>query len=242
MPLPVESERELAIGGFQGIKKIRGLLVGIDVVDPPESWENREKQVVKVDMEDTAILEMFGDEDPFELKDGKFSFYVPYVEAGKKPHQNSIYSRCWLASARELGKVPSQFIGQYITLEKQPRLLFQQYTTEDDGTGKKVPKKDENGEKIKEDILAVNKDGIPNHFCFVAEETAGSEDIKSYVRNLLTGLNQNASLRKLLVDTKAKQFPEFKQRLNDGTLAEYLDFVVVDGKFRKKGDDAGSRS
>ncbi len=131
MALPEENEKALAVGGFQGIKKIRGLLVGIDVQDPPESWERPKegatKQVVKVDTEDTVVLEMFGDEEAMELKDGKFSFYIPYVEAGKKPHQNSIYSRCWLASAKELGHIPSEFIGQYVTLEKQARLLFESY-------------------------------------------------------------------------------------------------------------------
>ena len=233
-PLPVENERELAIGGFQGIKKIRGLLVNIDVQDPPESWErSNDKQVVKVETEDTVVLEMFGDEEPMELTEGKFNFYIPYVEAGKKPHQNSIYSRCWLASAKELGHVPSEFIGQYITLEKQPRLLFQQYEMEDTGAGKKKPKLDENGEKIKVDILAVNSVGLPNHFCFVADETSDADNVKEYIRDLVTGLNQKAALRKLLVDQKAKQFPDFKNQLNAGTLAEYLDLEIVDDIFTK---------
>ena len=229
MALPVEKESELAIGGFQGIKKIRGLLLNIDVVDPPETWENQEKQVVKVDMEDTAVLEMFGDEEPMELKDGKFSFYIPYVEPGKHPHQNSIYSRCWLASAKEIGKVPSQLIGQYVTLEKQPRLLFQQYEMEDDGTGKKRPKLDDNGDKVKVDILAVNKQGIPNHFCFTTDESADGDSVKTYIKDLVTGLTAKAALRKLLVDTKAKQFPEFKDKLRAGTLAKELG-LTLEGK------------
>lgn len=237
MGLPIEDEKQLSVGGFQGIKKIRGLLIGINVEDPPESWERRPneplKQVVKVDMEDTIVLEMFGDEEAMELKDGKFSFYIPYTVAGKSPHQNSIYSRCWLASAKEIGVVPSKLIGQYVTLEKQPRLLFQTYVMEDDGTGKKVAKLDEAGEKIKEDILAVNQMGLPNHFCFVADETAEAENIKEYIRDLVTGLNQKAALRKLLVDQKAKQFPEYKDKLNSGELAEYLDLTVVDDKFTK---------
>ena len=234
MPLPVENEKELAVGGFQGIKKIRGLLVNIDVVDPPESWERtNDRQVVKVDLGEASVLEMFGDEEAMELKDGKFGFYIPYVEAGKRPHQNSIYSRCWLASAKELGHLPSEFLGQYVTLEKQPRLLFQQYEMEDDGTGKKKPKLDEAGEKIKVDVLAVNQMGLPNHFCFVADEASGSDSVKEYVRDLVVGLNQKAALRKLLVDQKAKQHPDMKEKLNAGTLAEYLDLVVVDDIFTK---------
>lgn len=232
--LPVENERELAVGGFQGIKKIRGLLVSINVEDPPENWENREKQVVAVKLEDCAVLEMFGDEEIFELRDGKFSFFITYAKEGNKPHQASIYSKCWLASARELGKVPSEFIGKYITLEKQPRLLFQKPLMEDDGTGKKVVVLDEEGAKILEDVLAVDKDGRPNHFCFVADETVDSPAVKEHVRTLLLkdgGLNEKAALRALLTDTKAKQFPTYKDALNAGTLAEELGLKVVDGKF-----------
>lgn len=231
MPLPVENERELSVGGFQGIKKIKGLLVDIDVQNPPETWENQEKQVVVVKMEDTNVLEMFGDEDPFELKDGKFTFYVPYVEAGKKPHQNSVYAKCWLASAKELGKVPSEFIGQYVTLEKQPRLLFQKPVI--DPTTKKA-KLGEDGKKVLDDVLAVDQSGRANHFCFVADETTSPENLNGYVRDLIVGLNQKAALRKLLIDVKAKQHPEYKDALNEGTLANMLELVIVDDKFQKE--------
>lgn len=224
MALPVESEKELSIGGFQGIKKIRGLLVGIDVVDPPSMWENQEKQVVKVDMEETTVLEMFGDEDSFELKDGKFSFYIPYVEAGKNPHKNSIYNRCWLESAKEQGKKPSELIGSIVTLEKQPRLLFQKYIIDPDT---KKAKLDDDGEKVKEDILAVNEAGLPNHFCFAADETADSTSLQGYVREKIVGLNRKAALRKILIDPKKAQLGEFKDMLNNGTLADYLDLVLV---------------
>ncbi len=229
MALPVENERELVIGGFQGIKKIRGLLIGINVEDPPASWENREKQVVKVDMEETTVLEMFGDEEPMELKEGKFSFFIPYTEAGKKPHQNSIYSKCWLASAKEQGKVPSEFMGQYVTLEKQPRLLFQTYEIDPDTKKAKV---DENGDKIKKAILAVNEMGLPNHFCFVSDETADTENVKEKAKKFVVGYNEKAALRNLLVNMK--QHPEFKEALNNGTLAEMLGLKRVDGKFAEK--------
>jgi hypothetical protein len=233
-PLPAEDESEFSVGGFQGIKKLRGLLVDIDVVDPPESWENRERQVVKVSLEDTVVLEMFGDEETFELKDGKFNFYIPYAAPGAKPHANSIYSKCWIASAKELGFAPSQKIGEYITLEKQPRLLFKQPIFEDVG-GKKTVKLDDDGNKIYEEILAVNESGRPNHFCFVGDESAESENIKDYIVKLVSGLNEKAALRKLLVDQKAKQFPEYKDKMKVGAevLAEYLGLIVVDGKFAK---------
>ncbi len=228
MGLPIENEKELAIGGFQGIKKVRGLLVSIDVQDPPESWERPKddsplRQVVKVDMEDAVVLEMFGDEEPMDLKDGKFNFYIPYTAGGKNPHKNSIYSKCWLESAKELGKKPSEFIGQYVTLEKQPRLLFEKYVIDPETKQAQI---DENGDKMSEPVLAVNEAGLPNHFCFVKDEEATSENIKDYVKGIVVGLNQKAALRKLLIDPKAKVLGDYKARLNDGTLAEYLGLVV----------------
>ena len=62
MPLPLEQEKDVSLGGFQGIKKIRGLLVKIDVVSQPTSWEG-EGSVVKTDLEDATILEMLNDEE-----------------------------------------------------------------------------------------------------------------------------------------------------------------------------------
>jgi len=59
---------------------------------------------------------------------------------------------------------------------------------------------------------------------------------------LVIGLNQKAALRKLLVDQKAKQFPEYKDKLNSGELAEYLDLVVVDDKFTKREAVEGENS
>ena len=235
MALPVESEKELSVGGFQGIKKLRGMLTNINVEDPPASWSkdsNKEsKQVVKVDLEEVSVLEMFGDEEPFELKDGKFNFYIPYAVAGAKPHANSIYNKCWLESAKELGKKPSEFIGTMVTLEKQPRLLFEGYET--DPTTKK-PVLDANGQKIKTKVLAVNKAGLPNHFCFAGDVSANSGDVKAYIVGLVEGMNQKAALRKLLSDPKAKQYPDYRTKLNDGTLAEFLGLVLIDDLFQKQ--------
>ena len=245
MGLPVENEQELSVGGFQGIKKIKGLLTSIDVTDPPDTWENQDRQVVIVKLEDAEILEMFGGEDLFELKDRKFSFFIPYAEKGKSPHKNSIYSKCWLDSAKEQGKKPSEFIGQYPILEKQPRVLFEQYVETSQLTKNSDIVKTEDGKNKTKTrnvkgvdkeftlvrIHAVNESGLPNHFCFAGGEEASAENVKGYIKNLVIGLNEKAALRKLLVDQKAKQHPEFKDALNGGTLAKELGLEVVDGKF-----------
>mgnify|MGYP001602610016 CR=1 FL=1 len=230
MPLPLERESDVSVGGFQGIEKVYGLLVGIDVIDQPASWEG-EGKVVKVSMEDTIILRMFNDEEPFELLDKKFSFLIPYkLTAGGKIVSGTLYDKCWRASAKELGKVPSDFIGQYVTLETQPRVLFPQPAL-DPATGK--AQVDETGQRVFENVLAVDKAGRPKCFCFVADEDTNPNDVHEYIRGLIVGLNQKAALRPLVMDERAKQHPEYKEALNNGTLADMLELIIVDGKFQR---------
>lgn len=231
MALPLEKESEVSLGGYQGIKKLRGLLVGLNVVPQPSGWEGR-GNVVQVDLEDVTILEMSGGEDPFELKDGKFRFVIPYkLTAGGKIAPGTLYDKCWRASAKELGKLPSEFIGQYVTLEKQPRVLFPKLVL--DPETKKVLI-GEDGKKVVENILAVDSAGRPKCFCFVGDETVDSESTKNYIKGKVLGLNTKAALRALLGDTRARQFPEFKDKLKAGTLAEELGLVLVDDKFVEK--------
>lgn len=226
----IESTKEASKGGFQGIKKVRGLLVDLKLVDAPESWDTTKLQLQGT-LEEAAILEMFLGEEEFELKEGKYSFLISYAEEGKTPHANSAYIKCWVASAEKLGKKPSAFVGQQVTLDRIPIVLFKRTIVGED----KKPILDEAGEKTYEDIVSTSC------FSFIPDETADSENIKDYVRGKVVGLNQKAALRPLAMDTKIKQFPEFKQRLNDGTLAEYLGLSLVDEKFQK-GKDENSNS
>lgn len=227
----VESTSEASRGGFQGIKKIRGLLIGLKRVPPNPDWSSdygEPKDQIEFTLEEATILEMFPSEEDFELKDSKYVGWVGYAVEGKTPHANSAYMKCWVASAEKMGKKPSDFVGQYVTLEKVPTPLFKQRVIDPD-TKKQVL--DDDGEKVYEEIISTNT------FCFVADETADSENIKVYIGELIDGLNQKAALRKLLVDVRAKQFPEFKEALNSGTLADMLEMVIVEGKFEKVGGE-----
>lgn len=211
-PLPIMNSGEASKGGFQGIEEIYGLLVDIDVVPPPDNWETTKDQVL-VKMEDAKIIKMAEGEDEIELTDKKFHFYIPYCEKaldeGKKPTKNSTYVKAFLASAEKLGNTPDKFIGQYVTFRRNEVELF---TRTDKETGEK-------------EVINVNC------FQFVGEETADSEDVKEYIRNLCVGLTKKAVLRQLALDPKAKQFPEFKQALSDDTLADKLGLKMVGTKF-----------
>lgn len=220
----VETTAEAAVGGYQGIKKVRGLLVSLEKVPGkvPEGADWEPKDQIEVVLEDAAILEMFPNADDFELKDNKFTCWVPYAAEGKVPTAGSIYMKCFIASAEELGKKPSALKGEYITLERQDRLLFKM---------KEKNKETEEMETI--EVHSVNKAGMPSYgsWCFVSDETADSGTVKDYVRDLLVGKNEKAALRALLTDPRAKQFPSFKTSLQAGTLAEELGLSIEEGKF-----------
>lgn len=231
MPGFIESAAEASVGGFQGIKKVRGLFVKLDgPVPPPASWsgENNKQQLVAY-LEDATVLEMFGGEEIIELKDNKFNFYIPYAEEGKVPNANSIYIKGWVASAEEVGKKkPSQFVGEYVTFEKTIRVLFKKPQID---PATKKPVLDAEGKKILEEIKTVDSNGRPNHLFFVPDSGQDSGDVKNYIKGILVGLNKQAALRKLMVDGRAKQFPEYKDKLKDGTLAAELGLTLVDEVF-----------
>ena len=226
----VESSKEASRGGFQGIKKIRGLLTEIKLVPPrfEDSDYGEPKDQIQFTLEDAAVLEMFPGEEEFELKDNKFVGWVSYAVKGKTPHANSAYIKVWVASAEALGKKPSDFVGSVVTLEKKPVVLFKKPKTEK-VDGKEKPILDADGKKVYEEVSTTNT------FAFVGDESAGSTDNMAYVIEKLDGLNEKAALRALIVDTKLKQFPEYKDKLKAGTLAEFLGMTIEDGKFKRAG-------
>jgi hypothetical protein len=210
----IESSKEASRGGFQGIKTIRGLVKNIRKDKPPAMWEDQKTELIYVDLEDAAVLEMFPGEDDFELKEGKYTFSYKYAKPGKSPTSGTPYMKCLVASAEKQGKKPSEFIGQVVTFSKIPVLLFKMKNKE---TG------------------AIEEVKTENYFSFVADEGADSTNVKEHIINLILGKNIKAAQRELLVDTRAKQFPEYKDALKAGTLADKLGLVIIDDKFAKKG-------
>jgi hypothetical protein len=229
----IETTKEASVGGFAGILAVRGLLVDLDLVAPPEGWETTKDQM-KASLEDAVILEMREGEDEFELNEGKFSCMWPYADKGKTPHKNGIWMRTAVASAEAMKKRPSQFVGEVITLRKIPTPLFKQPVLEEDpNSGRKKPVLDDEGKKVYEEVV------VDNYFCFVPDEAADSDNVKEHIRDILDGLTDKAALRKLMIDQKAKQFPEFKDTLKESPekLAKELDLLFEDGKFMKVEDE-----
>ena len=221
----IESTKEASRGGFRGVKKVRGLLTEIKLVPPrfeTSDFGGEPKRQAEVTLLDTQILAMFLGEEAFEFKDGKYVFWLSYAAEGKTPHANSAYIKCWVASAEKLGKKPSDFIGSYVTLDKVPVVLFKKPKIGED----KKPSLGEDGKKVYEDVVTADT------FSFVPDEEEGSDAVDNYICNLIVCLNQKAALHKLLVDTRAKNYPDYKRALSDGTLAEKLGLVITNGVFQ----------
>lgn len=202
---------EASKGAFQGIKMLRGLLVDIDRV-AGKVFEGQEgktpKDQAQIKLEDVAILEMEEGEEEPELKEGKFTIWMPYAQPGKKPHKNSLWIKGFVASAEKLGKTPIEFKGEYITLAREPIHLFT----------------NEAGESVDYDCWVFAED----------EASAGSGDILGHVQKLIIGNNKSTAMRNLLTNARAKQYPEYRQAITNGTHEEELGVVLVDGKYQAK--------
>jgi len=211
MPKFSENTEEASVSGFAGIVKVRGFLVDLDLVPPPENWDTTKDQI-KFILKDAVVLETL-DSKEFELKDGEFITYQAYCEGGileeATPSKNSGWYMGTVPSAQALGKTPSGFIGSTITLERREINLFD---SKDKKTGEKVPH-------------------TSRVWCFCEDEGGDSSAMIDHIRSIVIGLGEKAALRKLMSDSKAKQFPQFKLDHKAGVLADKLGLVVVDGKY-----------
>ena len=212
----VDNTKEAGRGGFKAIKSIRGLLVNMDEVEGNPDFadeQGRVKNQVKVEMSDVAILAMFPGEDEVELKDGNFTFWLPYSFPGKKPNKNSIWVKVFVQSAEKLGTTPNKMIGQYVTLDKLPVFIF------------KTPKEGSPGE--------YNEIWTDNYYSFVEDTAGDASNIAEYIKGLLIGLKPQPASRALATDDRAKQFPEYKDALRDGRISDIVDVVLgEDGKYQ----------
>jgi hypothetical protein len=206
----VESAEEAGISGFQAVKKVRGLLTKLEVKDSKfkDAKTGNIPQQIEVTLNDAEILEKFPNAiGEVELKDDKFVTWIKYSkQKGAPPHGSSPYMRVWVASAKKLyGKSPTELVGTVVVLEQMEQSF-----------------KDENDKPIK--------------FKFWGFSTAeGEAPINDYIKGLVVGLNQQAALRTLMMDARAKQHPEFATAQQNGELAEKLGLVVVDEVYNLPG-------
>lgn len=217
---------EASKGGFQAIKKVTGILVSVkrmpskfEETTDDEGRTRTPKDQAEVALEDALILEMDEGEPEPELKDGKFTYWMNYALPGKeKPHQNTFFVRGFLKSAEKLaqergipGGTYKDLFNTVVVLERQEIVLF---------------KRKIEGSDDKEEITQAN-------LVFASDDDA-SEGIAivEHIKGLVLGLNKQAALRNLLMDNRAKRYPEYKDALANDTLAEMLGLEVIDGIFK----------
>lgn len=211
----IESSKEAARGGFSNIKTVRGDVIDMGVVDPPETWTSRDK-VFKVSLKNAVILERFDPDDDFELKNGEFSFTYTYAVEGKRPTHVGPYMRCLVMPLEKIGKKPSQLIGAGpVTFSKIP--------TE---AGFSAVDRNSNSKEKKPVIYT-------NYFVPVEPDGADNADTLVYIRSGVAGKNLKQALRWLIMDERAKNLPEFKDALNAGVLAEKLGLSLVNDVFEE---------
>lgn len=218
---------DAAKGGFSAIESVRGFVVSIEPVPPPDGW-NTEYMQAELKMKDAAILKMAEGADEFDLKEGTFTcmwnlgLKQEEFDADKNSPNWAPWIKGAVASAEALGKTPGDFVGTVATLERKPVILFSSR-----------PNKDDDGNPIEKgkDGKYPKKDVTQDVFCFVTDEGMDSDEFQDYVRGKISGLTEKAARRKLITDDRLKQFKDLKDKLAAGTLAEFLGMAVKDGKF-----------
>jgi len=252
----IESTAEATVGGFRAIKKIRGLLTDIQKVDPNPNFTASEygppKEQIQFTLEQAAILEVFPSETAPELREGKFTDWIPYALPGKSPSSGSVYMRTWVASSEELGKEecgqptkPSARLNTWVTLERQRKFLFKRPMMEkDENTKKEKPIVDAEGNKIYEEFWTPRSaEERERYFCFVGDEGASSKGLEEHIRDGLNGSTEPTAMRFLVMDARAKQFPEYKDTLKAGglvALAEKLGMQVGEDLKIVKAEDGNT--
>ena len=221
-----DNPEEASKGGFQGIKKIRGILAKMERVDPrfTDTKYGKPKDTIEVTLTNAAVLEMANKEEEPELRDNEFKFWIPYAEPGvEKPSANSIFTKCWAATALEAYKKrASELQGEYVTLERRRVVLFKTDKGEDN---KPLPLNEDGSKQYRE--VATDK-----YFCFVPDVEDSGDYTEQIIAKVL-GKPEKVAARAVLMDGKVQQHPEFRDAVRTGTLAQLLGLELKDGVYTK---------
>ena len=230
----ISGTEEATEGGLRAVEKVEGILESprreASKFKEGESKFGKPKDQLVVKLSDAVILRMKAGESEPELKDDTFTVWYGYAEPGKlQPHKNTFVVKGFMKSAEDLWKARGfkdaqgnatkgwkDLIGQRVVMEKCAIELFQ-----------RAPAK---GEESK-----VAADGkvhfLQTQFVFVEGSPEDSTPIEEHIRGLIVGLNPQAALRKVLMDSRAKREVKWKNAINDGTITSELNLTVVDGKY-----------
>ncbi len=171
---------------------------------------------------DAVILKMMEGAEQPELKDNVFTQWLKFSSkpGAIAPIKGTFLAKHFIPDAEKL----------YAKLNNAPIVP---------GTLMKLVGQRVRWVRLEEDYTIENKEtgevkkGKTAHYTF-ALDVMTAENINEHVKKLVLGKTLPAAKRALVMDAVAKTHPEFKQALDDGTLAEKLGLTIVDEKFTEK--------
>ena len=234
----IDRPEDASKGGFQAIKKVEGVLQPLKRVASrfesgygtnPDGTPKAANDQVEIVLEEAIILEMEEGEPIPELQEDRFTTWMTYAPPGKeKPSKNTFFVKGFcvvgteLAKARGLshtiegGEVVSTWrdlVNTRICLEKREVFLFK--------------RRKEVGSEEFEEFWQTNY--VP------VECGEEASDLNDYVRGLIVGKNSVAAKRAVLLDSRAKRYPEYKEAIDAGTICDLVGVVLDEaGVFQAK--------
>ena len=219
----IDRPEDASKGGFQAIKRVEGILQPLKRVASrfESGWGNKPpSDQVEIVLEEAVILEMEEGEPMPELNEDRFTTWMTYAPPGKdKPSKNTFFVKGFCVAGIELAKARGKEDGTWrdlvntrIVLEQREVFLFKR-------------RKEAGSEEFDE----FNQTNYVPVEC--GEE---QDDINDYVRSKIVGLNPVAAKRAVLLDNRAKRYPEYKEAIDAGTICEKLGLMEdAEGIFRE---------
>jgi len=214
---PIERPEDASKGSYASVLMVEGVPLPLRII-PSEKANTFGKFTdrVEIRLAQATFLKMVEGEDEPELKDGVWSTRMNYAQKGKKSaHKNSVYVRGFVQSLADAKTTWSALVdaGERVILEWKEGipLGFHKNVVDVDG----APIMGEDG------VTPMQEDATGSSFVL---STGGSAitPILDHIKKLVLGKNDKMAARELMMDSRAKQKPEFKQALDAGTLAEKL--------------------
>lgn len=209
---------EASGGIWQDIEEVEGVLQPLKRVpsrfDTQYGSDKPANDQVEIVLEEAEIIKMAEGQEAPELKDDKFTTWLGYAPPGKeKPHKNTFYSKGFCTYAVELAKSRGienggvhDLVNTRIRLIKKEVFLFKRHKQDDPDEYEEF--------------------NITNFVPVECGEEEGS--LNDYVRDLIVGKNSSAAKRAVLLDSRAKKHPEYKEAIDNGTIGELVGVTVDD--------------
>lgn len=210
-------------GAYQNIGTVRGVFTEVRRVPSRFTAEESRfgvKDQAQATLEDAVILTMLNNEPEPELKDNKFVWWMTYAAPGKaEAAQSTFFARGFCKSAEELLKAEGKestddkkygwydLIGRVVTIQRKRVFLF------------KRPKA--GGAEGEYDEF------YQENFVFVADE-GGGVGLDEHVMALVVGKNAQAAKRAVMMDSRAKSQPKYKDAIDASDLCDMLGLTVDD--------------